>query len=133
MAIKKDKVGKIYYVNGVYLIFLIATFEDMRIARFNSCSTQESWLGGFKIQDKVFSNPPYSIKDKLRSLCLKILFLMDGYKMLFICLLYLSTLDGFYFKKKKSDILLMMCDLYFEKKMFCLFKVKSNAIFIVMI
>lgn len=44
-----------------------------------------------------------------------------------------STLDGFYFKKKKSDILLMMCDLYFEKKMFCLFKVKSNAIFTVMI
>lgn len=101
MAIKKDKVSKIYYVSGVYLIFLIATFEDMRIVRFNSCSTQESWLGGFKIQDKVFSNPPYSIKDKLRSLCLKILFLMDGYKMLFICLLYLSTLDGFYFKKKK--------------------------------
>lgn len=36
-------------------------------------------------------------------------------------------------KKKKSDILLMMCDLYLEKNMFCLFKVKSNAIFIVMI
>lgn len=47
-------------------------------------------------------------------------------------LLYLSTLDGFILKKK-SDILLMMCNLYLEKNMFCLFKVKSNAIFIVMI
>lgn len=58
---------------------------------------------------------------------------MDGYKMLFICLFYFFILDGFYFKKKKLDILFMMCDLYFEKKMFCLFKVKSNVIFIVMI
>lgn len=39
----------------------------------------------------------------------------------------------FYILKKRSDILLMMCDLYLEKNMFCLFKVKSNAIFIVMI
>lgn len=39
----------------------------------------------------------------------------------------------FYIKKKRLDILFMMCDLYFEKNMFCLFKVKSNVIFIVMI
>lgn len=57
---------------------------------------------------------------------------MDDYKMLFICLFYFFILDGFILKKK-LDILFMMCDLYFEKNMFCLFKVKSNVIFIVMI
>lgn len=84
----------------------------MRIERFISCSTQESWLGGFKIQDKVFSNSPYSIKDKLLSLCLKILFLINGVVYMFALPFYPRR---FYFLKK-SDILLMMCDLYFEKK-----------------
>lgn len=101
MAIKKDKVGKIYYVNGVYLIFLISTLEDMRIERFISCSTQESCLGGFKIQDKVFSNPPYSIKDKLLSLCLKILFLINGVVYMFALPFYPRR---FYFFKKVRHI-----------------------------